>query len=137
MLVYATPDDLSTWMGEPGPDNATQLLRTASLRVATATQADIYNTQANGKPVDDDLSEALRDATCAQAELWAATGVNPIAGAGGLPAQVVSSSIDGASVTMNTAALDTAKAQSTTTLCADALEILRNAGLASGAVQSW
>lgn len=137
MLVYATPSELSTWMGIPAPDNATKLLRVASTRVAHATQADIYDIAPNGLPKDSDLAEALRDAACAQAERWAGLDVDPVAGAGGLAKQVVSSSIDGASYSTNGAALDAAKAEAAEGLCADALTILRNAGLASNQVMSW
>lgn len=136
MLVYATPSELTAWMGEPAPDNAAKLLRVASTRVAHATQADIYDAAPNGKPKDDDLVEAFRDAVCAQAEQWASLGVDPVAGAGGLAKQVVSSSIDGASYSTNGAQLDSAKAEAVEGLCGDALAILRNAGLASNAVQS-
>lgn len=136
VLVYATPSELSIWMGEPTPDNATKLLRVASIRVTEATQADVFDVQPNGKPKGDGLVEALRDATCAQAEQWAALGVDPVAGAGGLKKQVVSSSIDGASISTNGAALDDAKTKALDGLCEDAFQILRNAGLASSAVQS-
>ena len=137
MLVYATPDDLSTWMGETGPDNATTLLRTASVMVTTATQADIYDTQANGKPVDDDLSEAMRDATCAQAEMWASAGLDPVKGPGGQEARLTTSAIDGASLGFDAYLTEPARQKALTALCDSAFQILRNAGLASGLVQSW
>ena len=83
MLVYADADNLAEWLGEPAPDNAASLLRHASSRVANACRCDIYDTQPSGLPVDDDIREALRDATCAQAERWSALKVDPAAGAGG------------------------------------------------------
>lgn len=136
MLVFATEDQLSSWMGTPGPLNAGVLLREASTLVRSACRADVFDTLPNGLPVDDDKREALQDATCAQAAVWAATDVNPTAGAGGLAREVVSSGIDGASVSYNTATTDSAKAASIGALCPSAYTILRSAGLASSAVQS-
>ncbi|NKU14721.1 hypothetical protein GS928_16305 [Rhodococcus hoagii] len=136
MLVFATEDQLSSWMGTPGPLNAGVLLREASILVRDACKADVFDILPNGLPEDDDKREALQDATCAQAAVWAATDVNPTAGAGGLAREVVSSGIDGASVSYNTASTDSAKAASIGALCPSAYRILRNAGLASPAVQS-
>ncbi|NKV28218.1 hypothetical protein GS921_00280 [Rhodococcus hoagii] len=136
MLVFATEDQLSSWTGAPSPLNASILLREASILVRDACKADVFDVLPNGLPEDDDKREALQDATCAQAAVWAATDVNPTAGAGGLAREVVSSGIDGASVAYNTASTDAAKAASIGTLCPSAYTILRSAGLASSAVQS-
>ncbi|MBM4685492.1 hypothetical protein GS532_16790 [Rhodococcus hoagii] len=136
MLVFATEDQLSSWMGTPGPLNAGVLLREASTLVRSACRADVFDPLPNGLPVDDDKREALQDATCAQASVWAATDVNPTAGAGGLAREVVSSSIDGASVVFNTATTDSAKAASIGTLCSAALPHPPQTGLGSSAVQS-
>ncbi|MBM4489373.1 hypothetical protein GS905_11850 [Rhodococcus hoagii] len=136
MLVFATEDQLSSWTGAPSPLNASILLREASILVRDACKADVFDILPNGLPEDDDKREALQDATCAQAAVWAATDVNPTAGAGGLAREVVSSGIDGASVAYNTASTDAAKAASIGTLCPSAYTILRSAGLASSAVQS-
>ncbi|MFJ7620054.1 hypothetical protein ACIQYZ_14760 [Rhodococcus erythropolis] len=136
MLVYADADDLTTWLGEPAPDNATSLLRHASSRVANACRCDIYDTQPNGLPVDDDIREALMEATCAQAERWKELKVNPAAGAGGFDVQVTSSSIDGSSVSTTAATVDAARAESLDRLCELSVSILRNVGLASSLVRS-
>lgn len=136
MLVFATEDQLTEWSGEPSPANARVLLREASILVRGACRADVFDVLPNGLPEDDDKRLAMQEATCAQAAMWSSTGVNPAAGAGGIANQVVSSSIDGASVSFNTAALDAAKAESIDRLCASAYRILRDAGLASSAVQS-
>ncbi|MGM5065726.1 hypothetical protein EU244_012830 [Rhodococcus qingshengii] len=136
MLVYADADDLTTWLGEPAPDNAASLLRHASSRVANACRCDIYDTQPNGLPVDDDIREALMEATCAQAERWKELNVNPAAGAGGLAVQVTSSSIDGSSVSTTAATVDAARAEALEGLCELSVSILRNAGLASSLVRS-
>jgi len=136
VLVYADADDLTTWLGEPAPDNATSLLRHASSRVANACRCDIYDTQPNGLPVDDDIREALMEATCAQAERWKELNVNPAAGAGGFDVQITSSSIDGSSLSTTAATVDAARAEALDGLCELSVSILRNAGLANSLVRS-
>lgn len=136
MLVYADADDLTTWLGGPAPDNAISLLRHASSRVANACRCDIYDTQPSGLPVDDDIREALRDATCAQAERWKELKVDPAAGAGGFDVQITSSSIDGSSLSTTAATVDAARAEALDGLCELSVSILRNAGLASSLVRS-
>lgn len=135
MPTYATENDLLTWMDtdELGDDvHATPLLRKASLLVATACRLDSYDTTPTGIPSDDDLADAMREATCAQAERWLAADVNPVAGSA-QSGVVASSSVDGASVSFVTpTTADTAAM--TDTLCPDALHILRLAGLATSAV---
>ncbi|MFC9514388.1 hypothetical protein ACFTSD_01515 [Nocardiaceae bacterium NPDC056970] len=136
MLVFATEDQLAEWSGQPVPSKARVLLREASILVRNACKADVFDTLPNGMPADDDKRIAMQEATCSQAVVWAATGVDPTAGAGGLAREVVSSSIDGASVSYNTANTDSAKATSIDSLCPSAHQILRIAGLSSAAVRS-
>lgn len=137
MLVYATPAQLATWTGQPAPDNAAALLREASILVGSACRCDVYDTIPSGLPSDPDLLDAMRDATCAHAALWDRLGIDPTAGKAGLAATVTSSSIDGASVSTNAGELAAEAARSLDALCLSAYRILRNAGLASSAVQSW
>lgn len=137
MLVYATPTQLSTWMGQPEPDNATRLLRAASILVAAATQSDIFDAQPSGLPKDSDLSAAFQDATCAQAEMWSEAGLDPIKGPGGQPQRLTTSAIDGASLGFDAYLTEPARQAALTGLCDTALTILRNAGLASSQVLSW
>lgn len=137
MLVYATPADLDTWLGEPGPDNATSLLRRASILVASATSNDVYDTQPNGLPADDDLIEALRDATCAQAETWQASDADPVAGAGGQTPRLTTTAIDGANLSYDTYLTAPSRANALAALDSAALQILRLAGLGSAGVISW
>ncbi|WP_027503243.1 hypothetical protein [Rhodococcus sp. UNC363MFTsu5.1] len=137
MLVYATPAQLATWTGQPEPDNATILLREASILVASACRCDVYDTIPSGLPADDDLVEAMMQATCAHAAQWDRLGIDPAAGPGGLPEKITASSIDGASVSTNAGELAAEAARSLDTLCPSAYRILRLAGLASSAVQSW
>ncbi|KHJ74659.1 hypothetical protein [Rhodococcus sp. Chr-9] len=137
MLIYATPAELTTWMGRDAPDNATTLLREASTLVADACLADIYDTTPDRMPTDQSLRDAMRDATCIQAAFWAAHGIDPAKGRAGMDEIVVSSSIDGASETTNAGELEAAKASSMDGLVPTALRLLRFAGLASNAVRSW
>ena len=134
MPTYATENDLVTWMDADLDDdvNAVPLLRKASLLVTSVCRLDSYDTTPTGIPSDDDLADAMREATCAQAERWLAADVDPLSGAK-QAGVVASSGVDGASVSF--AAPTVADlADLADTLCSDALRILRNAGLATSAV---
>lgn len=137
MLIYATPAELTTWMGRDAPDNATTLLWEASTLVADACLADIYDTTPDRMPTDQGLRDAMRDATCIQAAFWAAHGIDPAKGRAGMTEVVTASSIDGASVSTNAGELEAAKAESLDGLIPSALRILRQAGLGSNLVRSW
>jgi hypothetical protein len=138
VLIYATPDDLAGYTGQPAPDNAEHLLRAASRRVARATRGAVYATQPNGKPVDDDLVDALREATCAQVATWAALDVDLDKGAAGAAKVKTASSVDGASVTYQVAAGQAdALAAATTALADEAADILAAAGLLSTSAVSY
>lgn len=137
MLVYATAAELATWMDADAPDNATALLRQASILVGRACRNDLYDVDGSGKPSDPDLVEAMRDAVCAQAEYWVVAKVNPIAGAGGVVGVITEVTLDGATRKADTTAAVAAATEavtSTTILGSVALSILRNAGLASSYV---
>jgi hypothetical protein len=67
--TYATADELKTWLGvEAAPAGAARLLRDASRNVDTMLFAAHYRVDAEGMPTEPAVIEALRDATCAQAE---------------------------------------------------------------------
>lgn len=136
MPVYATAPDLTAFMGsQPDSDvDVTPMLRKASLLVTTACRLDCYDVTPTGIPSDEDLAEAMRDAVCAQVELWVAAGYNPVAGAGGQDPRVTVSAVDGASVSFDTYLTAPARINEINQLCPDSLRILRNAGLASSAV---
>lgn len=70
MLVYATAADLQVWTPDPVPDDAPQLLRSATLVIARAVNENPY---ADGVTT----SDPKRDATCAQVKAWLASGVRP------------------------------------------------------------
>ena len=79
MVTYATLDDLTSggWVTTV-PDNAEQLLRSASLLIARVTGDNLYNQTA---PHND---EPRHDATLAQAAAWAAASIDPAAGVAGI-----------------------------------------------------
>ncbi|MEU0236776.1 hypothetical protein ABZ234_03730 [Nocardiopsis sp. NPDC006198] len=66
--VYATPAELAEWLGlsEP-PAGATVALRDASLAIDGLLIGAVYATDADGKPTEQKVIDALRDAVCAQA----------------------------------------------------------------------
>jgi hypothetical protein len=140
MIVYASKTDLEAWTGTAQPDTVTPLLREASALVRNATKCDLYDATPAGLPADPDLAEAMRDATCRQAEFWAASGIDPIAGTIAGRQVISASEVDGAKVTFNNQlAMIAARQQAAGVgaLCGPALEILRNAGLASPAVRDF
>lgn len=136
MLVYATSADLTKWTGTTAPDNADQLLRTASLAVRNATKTARYDVDTDGLPTDADTLQAFKDATCAQAAALAAAKVDPAAG-GVLKAGVATSkSVGSASIGYaDSAAAAAAKQALLTSLCPDAASILTQAGLVT--VAPW
>lgn len=139
MLVYATDAELGAWCN-PIPDKAVTLLRDASALVRKATRNDIYDVDAAGKPTDPDVIEAFRDATCKQVALWAANDVDSDKGSAGIDQLPASSSIAGASVSFDgavNAAIAAARAESTKTLAAEAVDILRDHLLASRSPGTW
>lgn len=135
-LAYASEADLTTYTGEPAPAGAARLLREAAALVRFATRNDLYDVQPSGLPSDDDLREAMRDATCAQVEYWTLAGLDPIGGDITAAAPIRATEVDAAKVEYDTAgqasvAAMTAKAAAVRSLCQQAYQILRNVGLAS------
>ena len=75
MLVYATPAEYAEWLGkESPPAGALQALRAASINVNQIITTAVYDVDAEGHPLSETIRDALRDATCAQAEYARATG---------------------------------------------------------------
>lgn len=130
MLVYAVPDDLvlGQWLSS-APTDATSLIRMASALVRHATRRDLYDTEPSGLPADDDIAEAMRDATCAQAAMWSKAGIDPVAGSVGRVANVVSQTADGGSVTYGNLVTSEEITASVSTLCDVSLRILQAEGL--------
>lgn len=130
MLVYANPDALEAWTGEPAPDNAVQLIRRASTMVGVTTRAARYEVTPAGLPSDEDQSDAMRDAVCAQVNAWHVAGVDPLGES--LSAKVTTSTIDGATVALDVATEAADRQRIAGTLCSDAWDILTLAGLIGG-----
>jgi hypothetical protein len=141
VIVYATEDQLTTWYGsEPDVDSVGKYLRSASVLVHRACRNDLYDVEANGTPSDPDLSDAMSEAVCAQAEAWIDNGIDPVKGAAGVEAEVTKSSIDGASIELDATAIAasaSAKAAAVNELCDLSVSILRAAGLASAVVRGY
>lgn len=123
---YATVSDLTEWLApEAVPANAARLLRSASFRVAAACEISPYG----DTPVD--AGDALRDATCAQAAVWAELGISPDAVGIGV-AVAKRSKILTATVDTDTSVLAETLDAAINTLAPEALAILTAAGLLGG-----
>jgi hypothetical protein len=142
-VVFAASDDLATWTGATAPANATTLLRSASLLISDALSADLYYVDPDtGLPTDAGFLQATNDACCSQAATWAAAGIDPTTEgllAGGQGSIIKGKSIEGASISYDTSLSTSAtvlatRQQMATTLCDEAMRILRLAGLARGHV---
>ncbi|WP_275463371.1 hypothetical protein [Streptomyces noursei] len=80
--VYATPEQLAAWTGQPAPADADRLLARASEDVDDALLTAVYRTDAAGMPTDRGVEDALADAVCAQVEYHVATGDDGTGAAG-------------------------------------------------------
>ncbi|MFZ3569276.1 hypothetical protein ACNYS0_20200 [Streptomyces sp. BH034] len=80
--VYATPEQLTAWTGQPAPPDADRLLARASEDVDDALLSAVYDTDTAGMPTDPAVVAALADATCAQVEYQQATGDDGTGAAG-------------------------------------------------------
>lgn len=130
MLLFANEQDVERWLGADAPDGVERLLRLASMKVGYAVRRAIFDVTPAGLPADPDVAEALRDATCAQVEVWHLGEVE--AGVVDTEARVSKSSIEGASVEYDTAGADAKATLLREHLCTEAWEILALAGLTGG-----
>lgn len=80
--VYATPEQLAAWTGQPAPPGAERLLARASEDVDDALLTALYATDSTGMPTEAKVAAALADAACAQVEYQAATGDDGTGAAG-------------------------------------------------------
>ncbi len=74
--VHATAEQLTTFLSSAAvvdEDEVARLLARASVKVDRWARAG-YSVDADGVPTDDDVAEALSDATCAQVEQWLEVG---------------------------------------------------------------
>ncbi|MEU8989972.1 hypothetical protein AB0C98_26675 [Streptomyces sp. NPDC048558] len=80
--VYATPEQLTAWTGQPAPADAERLLARASEDIDDALLTACYAVNDAGMPVEPEIAQALADATCAQVEYQLATGDDGTGAAG-------------------------------------------------------
>ncbi|MDQ0894430.1 hypothetical protein [Agromyces ramosus] len=80
--TLASAADYKAWTGETtDPPKITQTLRSCTTLVLDATKTAIYDTDpATGLATDEDVNNALRDATCIQAAAWVALKIDPATG---------------------------------------------------------
>lgn len=139
-IVYATLADLRAWMSlgpaDPFPwgvtdADATRYLRTGSSLVTRAVEGAIYQTTADGIPLDATKATAMHDATCTQAEAWITAKIDPSLGTDqiALPVKSKSASGGGLSVTYGDADARLRLLASGVALIPQAVDYLRQAGL--------
>lgn len=126
MDSYATTEQLAQWLQADPADNATPLLRSATILVALACFRNPYSDPA---PSVDDAA-VLADATCAQVAAWIALGINP-AQLGIAPgsAPIKSSTILGGTVQRDTTGQTALQVQAATMLAPEVRDILTLSGL--------
>jgi hypothetical protein len=73
--VYATPDQLAAYTGQPAPEDAAQLLAGASRMLdASVLRLAVYATGSDGLPTDPVVAAVLAEAVCAQVAWWGQVG---------------------------------------------------------------
>lgn len=140
-LTYATTADVEMALPAPTPEtvDVERYLTVASRWVRHATRAAVYDTTAAGLPTDEDLVDALREATVEQVVCWVATGIDPDKGAAGAAAGVVASKQLRSAQVQYAVYAESAKdrVKVATTLCDAARLVLADAGLLSGSVKVY
>lgn len=144
MLVYATIDDLADepWLLTIAAEQAGPQLRIASAMVREATMTARYATDERGAPAHGPVLAAFRNATCAQVAAWTASGIDPQAGAAqAAAAPVASKRLGSAQLTYDTSGAASvtalaARGRAATSLCREAVLILRDAGLVVAAPET-
>lgn len=130
--VYATTADYARWLSATPPAGAYRALWVASQRVEELLSCALYDTDGDGYPVDAEQRQAMRLATCAQADYMRAIGDPYGRGALGTLSSV---SIGGVSVGRAvTASGSTAPPR----FSRDAIDFLNRAGLLNyGPITGW
>lgn len=131
MLTFATEDDVARFCDGDVPENIPPLIRKASTMVQHAVRFARFDVTPAGAPTDPDVSDALRDAVCAQIAMWHESNIDPnrVDARGA----VTSSKIGDAQINYDSSqsqALAAAKDE----LCEESCYILSNAGLSDGVV---
>ncbi len=122
--VYATEAEYRTWSGDLDATVSESLLARASLAVDYALIGAWYSVNGEGMPIETVHIEALRDATCAQAQWYDETGDTSGSGAAD---QMQSASIGSAAYTKGYTG-GGSNAGGMPSLCPTASQILRVAG---------
>ncbi|GAA2178547.1 hypothetical protein GCM10009785_01550 [Brooklawnia cerclae] len=130
-IVYATVNDYQEWSGDNSSVTG-QELRSASLRVAELTVGVIYDADpATHLPLETAVTEAFRDATCAQ--VAATREVKARMSASSKPVALTSASSNGVSYSFDAsaarAALEATNPVDASGYSLEAIRILRVAGL--------
>lgn len=142
MRIYASNAQLATWLGTEPPANSSSLLRSASVMIGRATMTAYYAVDADGLPSDITVKQAFADATCAQAAVWIAAGVDPVAGGLSVTPVLRGKGIGSArldydtSLSSSTAALQ-ARQSLIEDLCAESIQILQDAHVLSTRVWTY
>ena len=132
LRIYATPAELADFTGEDAPANASALLRRASLLIDGLIITARDDTDDEGYPTDLEVTEALRDATCAQASWFDETG--DVSGAAGRFNSLSLGSFSGSGGGTGSGA-NTSAAESR--LAPEAVQILQTAGLLNQPPLPW
>lgn len=132
--IYADPASWIAWSGkDDAPDGFVGYVRSASRAVRAATALWRYDVDGDSLPVNPDLLDAFRDATCAQISALVALDIDPAAGGtldGGFESSV---KIGSAQVQYTGAEAVMAARQATVQgLCPEAVGILQNAAQFAG-----
>jgi hypothetical protein len=126
--MYATTGDLADYIGSTAPANAEFLLRRASGDVDSMLIGSVYPVDSAGNPTQADHVLAIKQATCAQAHY-----LDPLNQEGKLGRF---SSFTVGSVSATRAARSSATSPEGDRYSADALGILRVAGLLPGVINA-
>lgn len=133
MLTYATDLDCmsSPWMLDD-TDDLERLIAVASGMVRSATRSARYAVDSAGKPSEDDIIDAFRDATCAQVATWVRAEIDPATEClSDDSGRVASKAMGGRSVSYSatSGAVQAGRQAVAQGLCPEAWTILANAGL--------
>lgn len=80
-ITLASSADYAAWTGAASPSGIDLKLRACSTLVLNATKLAVYDTdEATGLATDTTTKNALRDATCIQAQAWVALNIDPATG---------------------------------------------------------
>lgn len=134
--TLASPADFHAWTGLAAPANLDEVLRACSGLVLDATSGARYPVdEETGLSTDNDVKNALRDATCIQAAAWVKLGIDPDLGGTVTQTAKKRKKVGSAEIEYaDSGAAAGARAQALTGLVPAAEKYLRVRGLISGRV---